>query len=807
MFLKNMPEKIDLHPFNKEELQEVVEELLEIRGRHTELVSVLVPAGANLNVVIDQLDSEKSTARNIKSSTTRKNVIEALDRATRQLRMLGQQTPKNGVAIYSGNVSQVEGQEDMRIWTIVPPEELNMRLYRCDQIFILDPLKDMLQVKEVYGLFVIERQEATIGLLEGKKIKILQHLDSGVPGKTRAGGQCLSPDTLIMKSNGELIPIEETHNPLLVLSENFNKEESEETPIITKWENNKELFKITTEYPKFEIKSSKDHLFFVRTEEGIVEKALSELKPEDFLILPEKINLNLEDQKINFLPVIKQKFNFKKIIIPEVVTPKIARIFGYYLGDGNYEQDRIIFSEQREEVALYYKSLIEGLFGIGVKINFRKEKGYYQLRVHSRALAQLFAMFFGVERKTLDGKIPKIILMSSDKSLASFMAGFFDAEGYVSNNRVAFGVNNNVLAKQIQFALLRLGIISSINEYDNRRNPYSDNIRYTLAIDDLESLKIFKDLIGFAAKEKQVKVDILIKNRSNRNKVRQLTVTGKEIARIIRNSGLNTTQFNCPSFFVNQREISKEVFKRNILDKIKNHELKKRLELFYNSNLIIAKIAKIESLGQNRTIDIETKNHNFLANGIIVHNSSQRYERIVEGKAKDFYRECAETLKKHFFGIKNLSGIIIGGPMPTKDDFLKEGLLITALKEKIIGMKDIGYANEYGIELLVEASQDLLAQQEITKEKKLMETFFDMLGKQKDKTTYGLEATKKALEMAAVDILFLSKKLDKAISKELTLKASETGVEKIEHISVETEEGMQFFNLSGIGAILRYKLV
>jgi stalled ribosome rescue protein Dom34 len=29
---------------------------------------------------------------------------------------------------------------------------------------------------------------------------------------------------------------------------------------------------------------------------------------------------------------------------------------------------------------------------------------------------------------------------------------------------------------------------------------------------------------------------------------------------------------------------------------------------------------------------------------------------------------------------------------------------------------------------------------------------------------------------------------------------------KVEHISVETEEGQQFFNLSGIGAILRYKI-
>ncbi len=369
-----MVDIINFKPVSRDELAEVVEELSSIRGRHTELVSVMVPVGANLNVVIDQLEAEKSTARNIKSSTTRKNVIEALEKAMRVLRMLNQTTPKNGIAVYAGNVSQVEGQEDMRTWVIVPPEELNMRLYRCDQVFILDALKEMLEVKELYGLFVIERKEATIGILVGKKIKILQHLDSGVPGKTRAGGQ-----------------------------------------------------------------------------------------------------------------------------------------------------------------------------------------------------------------------------------------------------------------------------------------------------------------------------------------------------------------------------------------------------------------------------------------------SSQRYERIVEGKAKDFYRECADALKKHFFELKNLKGIIIGGPMPTKDDFLKEGLLVTALKNKIIGMKDIGYADEHGIELLVEASKDLLAQQEITLEKKLMERFFDMLGKQKSKTAYGYENVKKALELASVETLFLSKKIDKKIAAELRKLAEDTSA-NIETVSIETEEGQQFYNLGGIGAILRFSL-
>ncbi len=37
-------------------------------------------------------------------------------------------------------------------------------------------------------------------------------------------------------------------------------------------------------------------------------------------------------------------------------------------------------------------------------------------------------------------------------------------------------------------------------------------------------------------------------------------------------------------------------------------------------------------------IDISVKNQNFIANCLIVHNSAQRFARIREGAAKEFYK-------------------------------------------------------------------------------------------------------------------------------------------------------------------------
>ena len=172
----------------KDELEEKVQELEKYKGRHTELISVYISADYDANSVQKQLEAETSTAKNIKSTSTRKNVIDALEKIIRHLKNF-KKTPENGLALFAGNISKVEGQNDLRFWDIEPPMPLKIRLYRCDKDFVLEPLREQLEVKEVFGLLVMDRKEAAIGILEGKRIEILHKMTSGVPSKIRAGGQ------------------------------------------------------------------------------------------------------------------------------------------------------------------------------------------------------------------------------------------------------------------------------------------------------------------------------------------------------------------------------------------------------------------------------------------------------------------------------------------------------------------------------------------------------------------------------------------------------------------------------------------
>lgn len=162
--------------------------LKSVKGRHTELVSVYIPAGFDINKVITQLTDEAGTATNIKSNSTRKNVIGSLEKMIITLKQI-QQTPPNGLALFSANVSENEGKLDFQCYWIEPPIPLSMRLYRCDKEFVFEPLEDMVETKEVYGLVTMDRREGTLGFLRGKSIVVIDHHESNVPGKTRAGGQ------------------------------------------------------------------------------------------------------------------------------------------------------------------------------------------------------------------------------------------------------------------------------------------------------------------------------------------------------------------------------------------------------------------------------------------------------------------------------------------------------------------------------------------------------------------------------------------------------------------------------------------
>lgn len=171
------------------EFKRTLQELSDKKGRGTELVSVYIPHDKQVSDVAKHMREEMSQSANIKSKSTKKNVQSAIEVIIQRLRLFPK-PPERGLVMFVGMIPRGgPGTEKMETYVFEPPEPIKTYTYHCNSEFYLEPLEDMLADKDVYGLAVLDRKEATIAVLKGKRIDIVKTLTSGVPGKHKAGGQ------------------------------------------------------------------------------------------------------------------------------------------------------------------------------------------------------------------------------------------------------------------------------------------------------------------------------------------------------------------------------------------------------------------------------------------------------------------------------------------------------------------------------------------------------------------------------------------------------------------------------------------
>lgn len=171
--------------------RKLLEELADKKGFGTELISLYIPQGKQISDVQNYLKQEYGTAENIKSKTTKKNVKSAITTLQQRLKIIPQSViNEHSIVLFAGAIpTNGQGTEKMEFYPIVPPEPINIYLYRCASEFVLDPLRDVLEEKDTYGLVVIDRSAAYVATLKGNHLDIHKKFTSGVHGKHRAGGQ------------------------------------------------------------------------------------------------------------------------------------------------------------------------------------------------------------------------------------------------------------------------------------------------------------------------------------------------------------------------------------------------------------------------------------------------------------------------------------------------------------------------------------------------------------------------------------------------------------------------------------------
>jgi peptide chain release factor subunit 1 len=131
------------------------------------------------------LRQELAITDNIKLKRTKDRVQRALTAAIDRLSSISK-IPQNGLVLFAG---ENDDTGEFICLMFSPPDPVTVYFYRTDKYFHLEFLEDMLEESDVYGLIVIERDEATIGLLKGSSLIVLEEVEGYVPGKHSKGGQ------------------------------------------------------------------------------------------------------------------------------------------------------------------------------------------------------------------------------------------------------------------------------------------------------------------------------------------------------------------------------------------------------------------------------------------------------------------------------------------------------------------------------------------------------------------------------------------------------------------------------------------
>lgn len=166
-------------------LKNAIEEIRDLEGRGTELVTLYIPPDDNLRDWISRLNNEYSQADNIKSKRTRSNVQDALNKAKATLQQYSE-VPENGLAVFVGKIDSADEFKQYVFDEL--PREVNQSNYICDDHFHTETIESIITPDETYGLVVLDRNEATIAELIGERIDVYQHLDSNVMNQHNAGG-------------------------------------------------------------------------------------------------------------------------------------------------------------------------------------------------------------------------------------------------------------------------------------------------------------------------------------------------------------------------------------------------------------------------------------------------------------------------------------------------------------------------------------------------------------------------------------------------------------------------------------------
>jgi replicative superfamily II helicase/intein/homing endonuclease len=344
----------------------------------------------------------------------------------------------------------------------------------------------------------------------------------------------------------------------------------------------------------------------------------------------------------------------KPVSIPYHVDNAVCWLAGAVAGDGYLrESDGTIALTGKSKLLEEFEEIVREQFGREVS-DGGSPTGTPFKQFTSKIVTEILSDHFGMpgEKENDELQVPSIKL--PDELIGSYLSGLFDADGSVSLRAnengspcIEFYSTSETLIRQLKTTLLRFGIVAYRDEREvsGREEVYQDRtIRslsnvHRLTIYGTDQLKQFQEKIGFRHEGKSDKLvsAIEINPAGGRGQLDVIpTGLGEGIRSARQEAGISLADLEpgVPKATLSRYENDETPMKRQTFQALAELLDDDRLKAVACSDLFWDKIDHIEERGPEPLYDLSTSSTNFVANGIVAHNTSD-HRSLVEDAFRD----------------------------------------------------------------------------------------------------------------------------------------------------------------------------
>ena len=236
-------------------------------------------------------------------------------------------------------------------------------------------------------------------------------------------------------------------------------------------------------------------------------KRLADIAPGD--VVPMQMRTLVGEPRQVPLPVLDQAYyaGDRHLRVPDVVTPELAELMGYFMGDGSLHAKgiRLCVANTDLDVAERLGVLAKDLFGLEPVVT--AQEGYQELTLQSVRLARWWeAAGFAKSLPNTDhsGKgwvprVPSAILEANDPVVyCAFLRGLFEADGTVLEGVPSLSTAHESFASEVRTLLLAIGLATTTRE---TVSGWGGTI-FQVRLRNVDHALSFSELIGFIGQRK-----------------------------------------------------------------------------------------------------------------------------------------------------------------------------------------------------------------------------------------------------------------------------------------------------------------